>query len=146
MTCLVCKGLCAPLGQRLLLIDAHVEEDGLHPQQHAALDLSGQGVEEGAGQRDPHIKPVAGKQWREEEAGLGRQHRSGGRGSVWEGTGSLLRGWAGRYPRGGKRVLEWGIGGRNGKPRGHTEGGHCAGLHLARRFLPVPGDDGQHVT
>lgn len=48
----------APFGQRLLLVDAHVEEHGLHPQQHAALDLPGQGVKQGARQGDPHvIKP-----------------------------------------------------------------------------------------
>lgn len=49
-----------PLGQGLLLVDAHIEEDWLHAQQHAALDLSGQGVEERAWQGDPHIKPITG--------------------------------------------------------------------------------------
>lgn len=48
----------APFGQRLLLVDAHVEEHGLHPQQHAALDLPGQGVKQGARQGDPHVKAI----------------------------------------------------------------------------------------
>lgn len=48
----------APLGQRLLLVDAYVEEHGLHPQQHPALDLPGQRIEQGARQRDPHVKAV----------------------------------------------------------------------------------------
>lgn len=50
----------APLGQGLLLVDAHIEEDGLHTQQHATLDLPGQGVKERAWQGDPHVKPIAG--------------------------------------------------------------------------------------
>lgn len=53
-----------PLSQCLLLIDAHIEEDRLYPEQHAALDLPRQGVKQGARQRDPHIKPVPKKQER----------------------------------------------------------------------------------
>lgn len=41
-----------------MLIDAHVEEDWLHPQQHATLDLSGQGVKQWSWQRDPYIKAI----------------------------------------------------------------------------------------
>ena len=48
----------APLGQRLLFVDAHVEKHGLHPQQHPALDLPGQRIEQGPWQRDPHVKAV----------------------------------------------------------------------------------------
>lgn len=51
-----------PLSQCLLLIDAHVEEDWLHPQQHATLDLSGQGVEQRSWQRDPHIKAITSEE------------------------------------------------------------------------------------
>ena len=47
-----------PLSQCLLLIDAHVEEDWLHPQQHATLDLSGQGVKQWSWQGDSHIKAI----------------------------------------------------------------------------------------
>lgn len=75
----------APLGQSLLLVDAHIEEDGLHPQQHAALDLPGQGVEQGARQGDPHVKPVTGKPRREEEEGLGLSWERPGRRRVGRG-------------------------------------------------------------
>lgn len=47
-----------PLGQCLLFVDAHVEEDRLYPQQHAALDLSGKGVKQWAWQRDSHVKAI----------------------------------------------------------------------------------------
>lgn len=46
------------LGQRLLLVDSHVEVHRLHPQQHAALDLSGQGFEHGPRQRDADIEAI----------------------------------------------------------------------------------------
>lgn len=46
------------LGQRLLLVDAHVEVHWLHPQQHAALDLSGQGFKHGPRQRDADIEAI----------------------------------------------------------------------------------------
>lgn len=61
----------APLGQRLLLVDPHIEEDGLHPQQHAALDLPRQGVEQRARQRDPHVKAIPAKQEDRQRAGEG---------------------------------------------------------------------------
>lgn len=47
------------LSQRLLLVDAHVEVHGLHPQQHAALDLLRQRVEHGPRQRDADVEAVA---------------------------------------------------------------------------------------
>lgn len=47
------------LSQRLLLVDAHVEVHGLHPQQHAALDLLGQRVEHAPRQRDADVEAVA---------------------------------------------------------------------------------------
>lgn len=54
----LCRRRHTPLSQCLLLIDAHVEEDRLHPQQHATLDLSGEGVKQWAWQRDPHVKAI----------------------------------------------------------------------------------------
>lgn len=63
----------APLSQCLLLIDAHVEEHRLHPQQHAALDLSGQGVKQRAWQRDSHVKAIPSGE-RKCKAGVRSRH------------------------------------------------------------------------
>lgn len=53
------------LGQRLLLVDAHVKVHRLDPQQHSALDLPRQRVEHAARQRDPDVEavPVARDDW-----------------------------------------------------------------------------------
>lgn len=45
------------LGQRLLLVDAHVEEHRLDPQQHPTLDLPGQRIKHGPWQRHQNVDP-----------------------------------------------------------------------------------------
>lgn len=46
------------LSERLLLVDANVEVHRLHPQQHAALDLTGQRFEHGPRQRDADVEAI----------------------------------------------------------------------------------------
>lgn len=71
-------GWHVPLGQRLLLIDAHIEEHRLDPQQHPALELPRQGIEQGPRQGDPHIEAVPGERagGGGEEQEMGTPHRS----------------------------------------------------------------------
>lgn len=47
------------LCQRLLLVDAHVEEDGLHAQQHPILYLSRQRVKHHTRHRDAHVEAAS---------------------------------------------------------------------------------------
>lgn len=44
------------LSQSLLFVDPHVEQDGLHAQEHPVLDLSWQRVKQHPGHRDPDVK------------------------------------------------------------------------------------------
>lgn len=67
-------GWHVPLGQRLLLIDAHIEEHRLDPQQHPALELPRQGIEQGPRQGDPHIEAVPGERAGGGRGGTGNGH------------------------------------------------------------------------
>lgn len=60
------------LGERLLLVDAHVEQHRLYPQQHAILDLPWQCIKHASWERDANIEPIS-------ISGDHRQH-VGGRG------------------------------------------------------------------
>ncbi len=60
------------LGERLLLVDAHIEQHRLYPQQHAVLDLPWQCIKHASRERDANVEPVS-------ISGDHRQH-VGGRG------------------------------------------------------------------
>lgn len=47
------------LGERLLLVYAHVEQHRLYPQQHAVLDLPWQCIKHATWERDANVEPVS---------------------------------------------------------------------------------------